>query len=168
LQRGSRAAYRGSRAADGPGASTRGDSVPAQRGVSACAGTVSEWPLADCGQRMQPLSSVAYNWPPCPTNFRTSLSTLLSVSQPGHSPLVWGTQRCNALVRIWKSHAARPRKRRWVCASLRRPNRGNSNGSRARSGRMSCSSSHVATPESASPRLRPGNANSLSRGRPIP
>ena len=48
-------------------------------GVRVHARTVSEWPLADCGQRMQLLSSVAYNWPPRPTNFRTSLSTLLSV-----------------------------------------------------------------------------------------
>jgi hypothetical protein len=88
-----------------PGASTCGDSVPAQRGVSACAGTVSEWPLADCGQRMQPLSSVAYNWPPRPHQSCTSLSTPLSVSQPGHSPLFGGPNDATLLFEFGNSRA---------------------------------------------------------------
>src|SRR6185295_11190379 len=90
-----------------PGASTCGDSVPAQRGVSACAGTVSEWPLADCGQRMQPLSSVAYNWPPRPHQSRTSLSTPLSVSQPGHSPLFGGPNDATLLFEFGNRARAR-------------------------------------------------------------
>jgi len=38
----------------------------------------------------QPLSSVAYNWPPRPPLIFKLVFTLLSVSQPGHSLVWWG------------------------------------------------------------------------------